>query len=110
MAQMTTTTTIRLSELANEIERELIDEADALRPGNEPEMIVIELVAGRPVIVDGFHRVAGYLRWARETGRDAGDVEIIAVATDDEDLASAAAEPGDRQRAALDAIYAALLS
>lgn len=101
---MTHRTTIHLSDIAGEIERELIDQADALAPDDPAEPIIVETAPH--AIVDGFHRTAGYLRWAREQGLEAADVEIPVVVCDDDELVALAAEPGEHQEAAIEAIYA----
>lgn len=102
---MTRHTTMTLDELAGEIEREMIEYADALRPGDERELVIVDETHS---IVDGFHRVAGMVRWAREQGRDLNSVAVRVVECDDVELVAVAAEPGNAQRAALDAIYALL--
>lgn len=96
--------TIRLSQIAGEVE-EMASEYPALQPGDEPRAIVVEIVHGNPRIVDGFHRAAGFCRWATEHGQDYADVLIRVLVADDEDLIADAAEPGPRQDAALDALY-----
>lgn len=104
---MTRYTTIRLSEIAGWV-GDYVDEADALRPGDEPTVVIVEVAGGRVLdIVDGYHRTAGYVVWAREEGLDLDEVEVRVVASDDGDLLAAAAEPGWRQAEALEAIYAA---
>lgn len=105
---MTRYTTIRLSQISSKIEPELVKEADALRPGDEPEVIIVEMIDGKVTgLIDGYHRTAGYIKWARQNGLTLDDVEIRVVASDDEELLAPAAEPGHRQAEALAKIYAA---
>src|SRR5690606_17454106 len=107
-AEMTRYTTIRLSQISSKIEPELVKEADALRPGDEPEVIIVEMIDGKVTgLIDGYHRTAGYIKWARQNGLALDDVEIRVVASDDEELLAPAAEPGYRQAEALAKIYAA---
>jgi len=55
-------------------------------------------------IVDGFHRSAGQIRHCMESGIDESSHSITVVLCEDEDLIAAAAEPGEGQQAAIDAI------
>jgi len=104
---MTRYTTIRLSEIADHV-ADMVEGADALRPGDEPAAVIVEVDGDRIIeIVDGYHRTAGYVAWACEMGMDLAEVEIRVVASDDEDLIAPAAEPGWQQDEALAAIYAA---
>jgi hypothetical protein len=101
---MTTRKQIRLSEIENEA-ADYVDEASPLEDTYQQPQIV-ERVNGRLQIVDGFHRTAGQVRFCRDNGIDTADRVITVVECDDEDLISAAAEPGDQQQSAIDAIYA----
>ena len=104
---MTRYTEISLSAVAGLVEREMVEYAESLRPGDEPEAIVVErLPSGSYDLVDGFHRVAGYRRWADEGGRMYDSIMVRALLTEagDEDDAARAAAPGPEQDAALRAL------
>lgn len=99
--------TVRLSDLAGRVE-DMVGEADPLRPGAEPAAVIVEMSDGRVVdIVDGFHRTAGYVAWARKEGLDLHDVIVRVAIPGDSHLIALAAEPGPMQDEALAAIYAA---
>lgn len=101
---MTRYTMISLDEIAGEA-TELMEWADALEPGDEPDAVIIERVNGRAYIVDGFHRTAGYRAWADAQDMDYSDIQIRVLESDEEDLLAAAAEPGGEQSKALERLY-----
>lgn len=103
----TTTMTIKLGQIADEA-GDYVDEAPALDPADAREPQIVEVSpSGTLSIVDGFHRTAGQVRWCRENGVAVEDCEITVVACDDAALIRDAAEPGPKQQAAIEAIYAA---
>ena len=95
--------TIKLSQIANEA-LDYTTEVPALDPADCRRLVICEQ-CGSLGIVDGFHRTAGMVRWAKENGLV--DADVVVIVCDDEDLISAAAEPGPGQAAAIKAIYAA---
>lgn len=102
------TADIPLSRIAGHIEPELVAEAAILRPGDEPDPIIVEDLGRSLDIVDGYHRAAGFLAWASANEIDPASVEIRAViASGDEDVIGDAAEPGAGQGEAIAAIYEA---
>jgi hypothetical protein len=96
---------IPLSHLASEA-GDYVDQVPALEPGDEPGPVIVEQVGQSSYIVDGFHRVAGMLKWCRDEGVDPDQVTVDVVIADDPKLIAAAAEPGPRQRRAIEMIYA----
>lgn len=102
---MTSQIEISLSQIANEAAD---TQAPALAPGQEPQLVIVEECGDNLYIVDGFHRVAGYVAWAIENGINLDECKINVVRCDDADLIAAAAEPGPDQAAALEAIYSSL--
>ena len=96
--------TIKLSQIANEA-LDYTTEVPALDPADCRRLVICEQCGSSYGIVDGFHRTAGMVRWAKENGLV--DADVVVIVCDDEDLISAAAEPGPGQAAAIKAIYAA---
>lgn len=85
-----------------------VDESPDLDPSAcDPLPVVAPAAKGTLDLIDGFHRVAGMVRWCRENGVSPETCEINVVLCDDDELAIAAAEPGPRQEEALEAIHAA---
>ena len=101
---MTTIQTIKLVQIANEA-LDYVSEVPALDPADYRPLVICESVGKRLQIVDGFHRTAGLVRWANENEQSLDSVSVKVIVCDDEDLISAAAEPGPKQAAALEAIY-----
>jgi hypothetical protein len=99
--------TIKLSEIADEATSNVGDDVEALDPDDARQPAIVEESAGSLRIVDGFHRTAGQVAWCRENDIDLTECEIIVVVCATEDLIADAAEPGERQQAAIDAIYEA---
>jgi hypothetical protein len=87
--------TITLGDIAREVED--MDSGSPLEPGDHD--VIVEWSGSRYEIVDGFHRVAGYVA----SGADMDD-EIVVILCDDGDLIGRAAEPGGDQQEALDEI------
>ena len=84
--------TINLSRIASNVEPEMVDEADVLAPGSKIEAIIVE----GDEIVDGYHRAAGYMAWARSHGVDESDLSVRVLVVDDNDdpdVVGAAATP-----------------
>lgn len=104
---MTTVETIMLSEIAGEIEDETVAEVESLSPSNcDPLVIVERMPSGTVNIVDGFHRTAGMVKWARGRDRELDAIKVQVVVCDDAGLLRDAGEPGPKQGGAIEAIYA----
>jgi len=99
--------TIMLSEIAGEVDGELADIASPCK--NTDAGQIVERVAGRLYIVDGFHRSAGQIAHCREHGLDVTthSITVVLACVDESDnqLVADAAEPGARQDAAIAEIY-----
>ncbi len=80
-----------IGRLREQIDRETIDEADALEPDEIPGAI---MVSPDGAILDGFHRAAGV---CRTKARRVPVIEIL-----DDELAIRLAEANDRQEEAID--------
>ena len=103
--------TIALDRLARHIDAELIAEASPLSPaGTATACPIVELIGDRVDIIDGFHRVAGMVAWARRRGLALDSVTVHCVTCDDAALLADAAdaEHPEAQRVAIARIYAAL--
>jgi len=97
------TKTIALSDIADEVNLEDY-KVTSLAPGDEPELIFLSpKSAGGFEILDGFHRTAGYLKWAQENDKDPSEIKIAAIIVSDQSLAGdiANAEDPSKQRAAM---------
>jgi hypothetical protein len=99
--------TIKLSDIAGQPDRELIDET---APSGDTDLgQIVERIQSRLYIVDGFHRTAGQVRYCRDNEIDPKDYMISVVLAceddDDNDLVSDAATPGPKQEAAIAEIY-----
>lgn len=102
----TKTRVIKLGQIADEAS-DYVDEVPALDPTDRGQPQIVEAApSGTLYIVDGFHRTAGQIRWCRENGVSLDDCEVTVVVCDDAGLIADAAEPGPKQQAAIEAIYA----
>ena len=88
---------IPLGEVTGEIDPELIAEADPLEAGDHE--VLVEGYYGRYRIVDGFHRVAGYIAHGEHPDNLITVIEVL-----DEDLCADAAQPGPKQQDAINMI------
>lgn len=103
---MTTTRTIRLSQIANEARNNVdVSECAALSIHESADPVIVEQSGASYYIIDGYHRAAGMLNWCDENAVDPHDAEITVVVCDDKSLIASAAEPGRAQEAAIAEIY-----
>lgn len=100
MSRVAHKTNIPLSALSGEIEPEWIAESSPLAPGDHG--VMVEELGDEYYILDGFHRVAGYLAHGDD------DAQITVIVVDDEGLAAYVSEPGPEQDKAIERINDAL--
>ena len=86
----------RLSRIADQVS-DMVDDATPLKPGDEPGWVLVDGSRDpmKPDIVDGMHRVAGWVAWARKNDMDIGEVKVpvVDVGGAPEHLIAAAASP-----------------
>lgn len=97
---------VRLDQLANEATYDLIDNVPTLRPGMESSKIIVRRDESDFDIVDGKHRTAGMLRWAKENNINIRELGVSVVTSDDKDLLEQASKEGPGQDVAIAKIYA----
>ena len=105
-----TTITITLDQVARHIDAELVAEASPLNPADGVALPIVEIVGTRVDIIDGYHRLAGMIAWARQADLSLGSVAVRCATCDDASVLADAANadrPGSQQ-SAIDRIYAAL--
>lgn len=97
------TTTITLAQVQYAVEA-LVGEVPALDPADCRELPIVE----GSDICDGYHRLAGMVRWARESGLDLASVVVTCATSSDRKLLAAAANSENpiAQRRAIAKIYA----
>ena len=96
-----------LTELASNASgvRDMIDEATALNPSDCDRM---PIVGEDDEVLDGFHRTAGMLLWARENEIDSGKVQLRIVVLLDDTLIDDVCEHGMEDESILARIYDAI--
>lgn len=97
------TTTITLAQVRYAV-ADLVAEVASLDPADCRELPIVDGTD----ICDGYHRLAGMVRWANESGLDLASVRVTCATSDDADLLAAAANNEDKiaQRRAIAKIYA----
>ncbi len=100
-----TTKTMTLAELALCAGgvADMIDEATALNPAECSRMPILD--SAMDEVLDGFHRTAGMLLWARERDLSAAEVTITVVVLLDDELIDSICEHGQEDASALASIY-----
>lgn len=97
------TTTITLAQVRYAV-ADLVSEVPSLDPTDCCDLPIVDGTD----ICDGYHRLAGMVRWANESGLGLAGVRVTCATSDDCDLLAAAANNEDRvaQRRAIAKIYA----
>lgn len=97
------TTTITLTQIQHAV-ADVVAEVPALDPADCRELPIVDGTD----ICDGYHRLAGMVRWANESGLDLASVRVTCATSDDGDLLAGAANNEDKaaQRKAIARMYA----
>lgn len=77
---------------------DLSEEVPALDPSSDHSPILIaKNPNGSPDLLDGYHRIGGYIRWAKENDKPLSEIDVPAIHVRDDELAGKIANNEDKE-------------